>query len=59
LSQDRIAFRQEKGLSLASKRYINDQKICTPMAARCACAGLDMKADTNPRAQLFPWVKMP
>ena len=41
-------------LTCPNNRYINDEKICTALAAMWARAGLDVKVDALPRAQFFP-----
>ena len=37
-----------------NNRYINDEKICTALAAMWARVGLDVKVDAMPRALFFP-----
>jgi peptide/nickel transport system substrate-binding protein len=41
-------------LTCPNNRYINDEKICTALAAMWAKAGLDVKVESLPRAQFFP-----
>ena len=43
-------------LDCPNNRYINDEKICTALAAMWARAGLEVKIDARPRAQFFPKV---
>jgi len=41
-------------ITCPNNRYINDEKICTALAAMWARVGLDVKVDAIPRAQFFP-----
>jgi peptide/nickel transport system substrate-binding protein len=41
-------------MTCPNNRYINDEKICTALAAMWARAGLDVKVEALPRAQFFP-----
>jgi peptide/nickel transport system substrate-binding protein len=41
-------------ITCPNNRYINDEKICTALAAMWARAGLDVKVEAIPRAQFFP-----
>jgi peptide/nickel transport system substrate-binding protein len=41
-------------ITCPNNRYINDEKICTALAAMWARAGLDVKVEALPRAQFFP-----
>jgi peptide/nickel transport system substrate-binding protein len=41
-------------ITCPNNRYINDEKICTALAAMWARVGLDVKVDALPRAQFFP-----
>jgi len=41
-------------ITCPNNRYINDEKICTAIAAMWAKAGLDVKVEALPRAQFFP-----
>ena len=41
-------------LTCPNNRYINDEKICTAVAAMWAKVGLDVKVDAMPRALFFP-----
>jgi len=41
-------------ITCPNNRYINDEKICTALAAMWARAGLDVKVEAMPRAQFFP-----
>jgi len=41
-------------LTCPNNRYINDEKICTALAAMWAKVGLDVKVEAIPRAQFFP-----
>ena len=41
-------------LTCPNNRYINDEKICTAIAAMWARVGLDVKVDSVPRAIFFP-----
>jgi peptide/nickel transport system substrate-binding protein len=41
-------------ITCPNNRYINDEKICTAIAAMWARAGLDVKVEAIPRAQFFP-----
>jgi peptide/nickel transport system substrate-binding protein len=41
-------------LHCPNNRYINDEKICTALAAMWARVGLDVKVEALPRAQFFP-----
>ncbi len=41
-------------LTCPNNRYINDEKVCTAIAAMWAKVGLDVKVDAMPRALFFP-----
>ena len=41
-------------ITCPNNRYINDEKICTALAAMWARVGLDVKVESLPRAQFFP-----
>ena len=41
-------------ITCPNNRYINDEKICTALAAMWARVGLDVKVEAMPRAQFFP-----
>ena len=41
-------------ITCPNNRYINDEKICTALAAMWARIGLDVKVEAMPRAQFFP-----
>ncbi len=41
-------------ITCPNNRYINDEKICTALAAMWARVGLDVKVEAIPRAQFFP-----
>jgi peptide/nickel transport system substrate-binding protein len=41
-------------ITCPNNRYINDEKICTALAAMWARVGLDVKVEALPRAQFFP-----
>src|SRR6185369_6953984 len=41
-------------ITCPNNRYINDEKICTAIAAMWAKAGLDVKVEALPRGQFFP-----
>jgi peptide/nickel transport system substrate-binding protein len=41
-------------LTCPNNRYINDEKICTALAAMWARVGLEVKVDAMPRALFFP-----
>jgi peptide/nickel transport system substrate-binding protein len=41
-------------ITCPNNRYINDEKICTALAAMWARVGLDVTVDAIPRAQFFP-----
>jgi len=41
-------------IACPNNRYINDEKICTALAAMWARVGLDVKVESLPRAQFFP-----
>ncbi|MGZ5039007.1 MAG: ABC transporter substrate-binding protein [Usitatibacter sp.] len=41
-------------ITCPNNRYINDEKICTALAAMWARIGLDVKVEALPRAQFFP-----
>jgi peptide/nickel transport system substrate-binding protein len=41
-------------LTCPNDRYINDEKICTALAAMWAKVGLNVKIDAMPRAMFFP-----
>ena len=41
-------------LTCPNNRYINDEKVCTAVAAMWAKVGLDVKVDAMPRALFFP-----
>jgi peptide/nickel transport system substrate-binding protein len=41
-------------ITCPNNRYLNDEKICTALAAMWARAGLDVKVEALPRAQFFP-----
>jgi peptide/nickel transport system substrate-binding protein len=43
-------------LTCPNNRYINDEKVCTAVAAMWAKVGLDVKVDAMPRALFFPKV---
>jgi peptide/nickel transport system substrate-binding protein len=41
-------------LNCPNDRYINDEKICVALAAMWARIGLNVRAETSPKAQYFP-----
>ncbi|MDQ3025957.1 MAG: ABC transporter substrate-binding protein [Pseudomonadota bacterium] len=43
-------------LSCPNDRYINDEKICTALAAMWARIGVRTKVEASPRAQYFPYL---
>jgi len=43
-------------LNCPNDRYINDEKICTALAAMWARAGLKVRVEAMPRTQFFPYL---